>query len=156
MGTTAIGLTYSDTRGDGVTWADDYEANLTLITNYLRGYLKRVDTGAWEAPQTGVVYYAPPPYNLFAGARMQRFAGTGAGASITLMASGAAKPLAMFGCLQTGGPTGNYVAVNFSQTTANGSGLSVTKSTGVMYFERGTNVDDADDSWDVLAVYVPA
>ena len=121
-----------------------------------KGKAIRVDTGAAEVPQTGVVYYAPAPYNLYPGARMQRFAGTGAGANITLMASGAAKPLAMFGFMQTGGPTGNCVAVNFSQTTANGSGLSVTTSGGIMLFERGSNLDDADDSWDIIVVYIPA
>lgn len=151
MGTTSIGLTYPATRGEGVTWADGYEANLTLLTNYLRGYLKRVDTGAWEAMQTGVEYYAPPPYNVYTGARAQLFEATGAGASITLIASGISKLVASFG-YHLNGATGNYQTHGQHLDTNFNSALTV--ESNALVLQRGTSLDDASDGYSVFAIYV--
>jgi hypothetical protein len=119
-----------------------------------KGKAIRVDTGAAEVPQTGVVYYAPAPYNLFAGARMQRFAGTGAGATIALTAEGvAALPLASFGGHRNGA-TGNYQTHGQHLDTTFNSAITVVA--GAITLERGSALDDASDAYDIMAVYVPA
>lgn len=145
----AVGLdqTAVDARVTALTQAEELEANA--------GKLKRVDTGIWEAAQTGVEYYAPAPFNAFGSkARAQRFTGTGAGAEITLVASGVVNSIAAFGS-STDSVTG-YIASYGSAHNATYGIATTVKTGGSLTLQRGGYVDDAADSWDIIAVYVIA
>jgi hypothetical protein len=58
MATTAMGLTYPDTRGSDVEWADGHEANLSIINNFLAGtHLYNITRSSWEVPRSAVGYF---------------------------------------------------------------------------------------------------
>jgi hypothetical protein len=151
MGTTSIGMTYPASTGAGVTWASGYEANLTLLDNYLRGYLKRVDTGAWEAAQIGIEYYAPLPFCTFTtGVVCQKFSGTGGVAVTTLIASGISRVYGAIGyAINASGPTVHAILGQYDSTT----GTQVYVTNGALIYLRDGNLDDTDDTYEIMVFY---
>lgn len=153
MGTTAIGLIYPDTRGAGVNWATQYEANLTLITNYLRGYLKRVDTGAWEAMQDDVLYFSLEQWR-------------GAGTVVYCQRSSGSTKTGDVSVTPAGGATGCTV-LSWSGNVKDSAGndtqsegwysssqyicaLKYSSATNRFILARGTSCDDNGDPWWVV------
>jgi hypothetical protein len=116
--------------------------------------LKRVDTNAYEVPQTGVEYYAPPPYSYYGTkSRARRFTGSGTGAKIVLIASGIARPIGCIGsCFEDnvdqhctpGWPDAGYTFAIGSET-----------ATGNLTLQRGSALsNEAGDTYDIIAFYV--
>lgn len=141
---TGLNQTAVDARVTALTQADALQTSAAK--------LKRVDTDAWEVPQTGVEYYAPPPYNLFGSkVRCQRFTGTGAGAEITLVASKVKRAIGAIGWTSDSATAyeGSYGSAHNS---AYGSAVTW-KSGGSLTLQRGSAVDDATDGWDLIAIY---